>query len=388
MTVFNEDDDNYEDSRGSQVATNAAIVRQGFSSEELALQNETAAIAVAAAAKAAIESRYILAMKRPRDWDVTRDKLMKECNRPGFAESAIYKKPMGNKFNEDTGKWEKAFVEGLSVRFAEAALRYMTNVYADATSIYDDAQKSILRVTVTDLESNATVAMDVTVAKTVERSKLKNGQIPLRERINSSGKRVYIVEATDDDILNKVNALVSKALRNGVLRLLPGDIQDECEAKCRETQVKKDKEDPAAAKKKIFDGFSGIGIGPDQLKLYLGHDAQTLQPKELVELRAIFAAIRDGETTWAAIMADREPTDAGEGGGKAPAKSGATSAVDELVRKQAEKKAKAAQGQGGGAEKGSSKSEGEGGGKAEAPGKSEGKSEPSATGERQPGEDG
>ena len=284
------------------VQTNASMVRQGFGTEELAMQHETAATAIAAAAKAAIEARYILALKRPRDWDVVRSRLLKECGRPGFADAAIYKKPVGNKYNEETGRWEKSFVEGLSVRFAEAALRYMTNFYADATSIYDDAQKSIVRVTVMDLETNATVAIDVPVSKTVERSKLKDGQRPLAERMNSSGKRVFIVPATDDEVINKSNALVSKALRNGVLRLLPGDIADDCEEECRKVQLKRDAQDPEAAKKKLFDAFSSLGIMPDELKAYLGTSGATLEPKQLAELRAMYAAIRDGETTWRAIV--------------------------------------------------------------------------------------
>lgn len=309
-----------------------ATVREQFAGTEMQVQHETASVAIAAAAKASIEARYILAMRRQRDWDVVRAKMLKECERPGFAEQAIYKKPVGNKFNDDTGKWEKAFVEGLSVRFAEAAIRYVQNFYSSATSIYDDADKSIVRVTVMDLESNATIEIDVHVTKTVERSKLKEGQRSIAQRMNSSGKQVFIVPATDDEVLNKTNALISKALRNGVLRLLPGDIQDECEVKCRETQKKRDAEDPAAAKKRLFDAFAAIGIFPDQLKEYLGH-ANELQVAELGELRAIYSAIKDGETTWAAIVDAKTPTSS-----DAP-KNEANQKVDELLEKH---KAKAA----------------------------------------------
>lgn len=327
----------------------AAIVRTGFSSEELQAQAETSAIAIAAAARAAIEARYILALKRPRDWDVTRDRLLKECKRSGFAESAIYKKPVGMKKNDDTGQWEKAYVEGLSVRFAEAALRYMTNVYADSTVIYDDNTKQTVRVTVTDVETNASIGIDVLVQKTVERRNLKRGQRALRERVNSNGDRVYIVEATDDDVLNKVNALVSKAFRNGVLRLLPGDIQDDCERLCRRTQREGDAKDPTAAKQKLFDSFSDLGISPDMLKAYLGNSAETLQPAELTDLRAIYAAIRDGETTWAAVIDERQPApkteapaaagDKTDAAAPAPAAAPASQAqsADDLVAKHRKK---------------------------------------------------
>lgn len=333
--------------------SNASVVKTGFSADEYIVQAETAAIAVAAAAKAAIEARYILALKRPRDWDVARSKLLNECKRKGFAESAIYRKPVGKKKNEETGRWEQSFVEGLSVRFAEAAIRYMTNVYTDATSIYDDPTKSIVRVTVTDLESNASIAIDVPVQKTVERRNLKQGQRAIRERVNSYGERVFVVEASDDEILNKSNALVSKALRNGILRLLPGDIQDDCEAACRQTQRSGDEKDPTAAKHKLFDAFSGLGITPDQLKSYLGTNGDTLQPAELAELRAIFAAIRDGETTWSAVIDDKpapqqqKPAEGAEQPKSDPAASqqpkSQAQAADDLVNKH-KPKAKPAEG--------------------------------------------
>lgn len=352
---------NTEDMSNGHAETNASIVRQEFGADQMQVQNETAATAIAAAAKASIEARYILAMKRPRDWDTVRTKLLKECSRPGFADAAIYRKPVGSKKNDATGEWEKQYVEGLSVRFAEAAIRTVSNFYSSATSIYDDPTKSILRVTVMDLESNATIETDVNVSKTVERSKLKPGQKPIAERVNSAGYKVFIVPATDDEVLNKTNALVSKALRNGVLRLLPGDIQDECEEKCRKTQVDRDKADPEAAKKKLFDAFAGIGIMPDALKDYLGH-ANELQPAELSKLRGIYSAIRDGETTWAAIVDGKQANAEGQ-------KTEAAKKTEDLIAKHQAKTA----------EKKSSK------GAKDAPAATD--PAPSAEGERQPGED-
>jgi len=314
--------------------SNASLVRQSFDGEELEVRHETASTAIAAAAKASIEARYILAMKRPRDWDTVRTKLLKECERPGFAEAAIYKKPVGSKKNDETGEWEKQFIEGLSVRFAEAAIRNVSNFYSSATSIYDDPDKAIVRITVMDLESNATIEQDVHVTKSVERRSLKKGQKPIAQRVNSYGEPVFIVPATDDEVLNKTNALISKALRNGVLRLLPGDIQDECEDKCRATQLNRDAKDPAAAKKRLFDSFATLGIMPDQLKDYLGTEGD-LQPAQLADLRAVFSAIRDGETTWTAIVEAKHPS----GDGDKKDNTAAKKVVDDLLQKQKEKMA-------------------------------------------------
>ncbi len=316
--------------QGSPQNGGSSIVRTGLGAE-VERHHETASSALAAASRAAIEAAYVMALKRPRSWDNVRTLLLKECERPGFAKGARYLKPVGWKRNEQTGAFERAFVEGLSIRFAEAAIRYMTNIYTHGATLYDDDKKVIVNQTVKDLESNVTYSQDITVPKTVERSKLKKGQLPIATRINSSGEIVYIVEATADEILNHTNALLSKALRNGVLRLLPGDIQDECEERCIKVAADKDAQDPTAARKQLLDGFAKIGIMPTQVQEYLGHDPGTLQPIELTQLRAIFSAIRDGETTWNEIMEGK----AGGSGGGTPEgeKNGAAKAVDDLMER-------------------------------------------------------
>ncbi len=262
-----------------------------FSTEQaIALRGETAALAQAEQAKAAIQARYVMAMRNPRDWDTVRVRLLKECERPGFAEVARYHKPIGKG------------VEGLSIRFAEAALRCMTNVLAESQIVYEDDEKRQLRVMVTDLEANVTYPTDVMVAKTVERRNLPEGQTALRVRKNASGDIVYLLPATEDDMLNKQNSAISKAIRTGGLRLLPGDIQDECEAKILATLVDRDKADPDAAKKRVLDGLARLGIMPTDVKEYLGHPIEQMVEVELQELRSLYTAIRDGEANWPAAM--------------------------------------------------------------------------------------
>jgi hypothetical protein len=142
----------------------------------------------------------------------------------------------------------------------------------------------------------------VTVQKTVERKKTQSGDVIIRQRLNSYGEPVYLIEATDDDILNKQNALVSKAVRTLGLRLVPGDLIDEAMDMVMAVQRKKDAEDPDAAKKRLLDAFSEKGVTVAQIKDYLGHGVETLEPKELTDLRGLYAALRDGETTWREIM--------------------------------------------------------------------------------------
>jgi hypothetical protein len=260
-------------------------------------QTETSSMVLAAQAKALIEARYIVALQHPRDLDVVREKLMKECKRPHFAEVARYRKPVGKG------------IEGPSIRFAEAAIRCMTNVAVETITVFDDRERRIVRVSVTDIESNVPYSQDVTIQKTIERSSYKDGDVVLRQRLNSYGKPVYLLEGTDDDILNKQNALISKAVRTLGLRLVPGDLVDEAMDEIIATQKRKDAEDPDAAKRKILDAFGAMGVTVAQIKDYLKHDIEILEPKELLDLRALYAALKDGETTWREIMDERKPAE-------------------------------------------------------------------------------
>lgn len=263
---------------------------------------ETASSAVAAQAKAMVEARYVMAFRRPRNWDQVRQDLLKECKRPSFAhnKSAFYRKPIGEG------------VEGLGIRFVEVALRCMTNVLVETSMVYEDEAKEIHRVSVTDLESNLTYPLDVRVSRSVERSKPSDDGSYISVRKNSYGRNVYTVPATDDDLLNKRSAQISKAIRTLGLRIIPGDLQDEAEAIIKAIRLNEAARDPGAERKKIADAFDEIGVKVADLAEYLGHNLETCSPTELVNLRGIYGAIRDGEASWKSVMenkAENKPTD-------------------------------------------------------------------------------
>jgi hypothetical protein len=185
---------------------------------------------------------------------------------------------------------------------AEAAARAMTNIYCDVAAIYDDAQKRIVRVSATDLEANLTYPMDVTIAKTIERSKLLPGRKVVGTRKNSKGYDVFIIEATDEEILDKERAIASKAMRTCLLRLIPGDLLEEAMERCYATRRGEIAKDPAQARKKMVDAFGLLGITVANLADYLGHALDATTPDELDSLRSLYAALKDKETTWGEVM--------------------------------------------------------------------------------------
>lgn len=207
----------------------------------------------------------------------------------------MYRKKQGRK--EVNGRWEDNWIEGLSIRFAEQALNAWRNVDVSAVTAWEDDNARLVRITVTDLETNLSYSDEVMLAKTVERKKPREGQDVIGTRETTTGETVYIVRTTDEEMANKVNAAKSKAIRNSGLRLIPQDILEEAESAIRETR-EKGGGDPKAQVKKLTDAFSGIGVPPGELESYLGHPLEQTTPKELVDLRAIYTAIRDGEARW------------------------------------------------------------------------------------------
>jgi hypothetical protein len=256
---------------------------------------ESASSAVAAQAKAMVESRYIMAMRNPRNWDQVRLDLIKECRRPSFADnkSTYYIKPIGEG------------VEGLGIRFVEVALRCMKNVLVETTMIFEDEMKEVHRVSVTDLEANITYPLDVRVSKTVERSKPNADGSFISVRKNSKNYNVYTLLGTDDDILNKRGALISKAIRTIGLRIIPGDLCDEAEQIIKAVRLDSAAKDPDAERRKIVDAFAEIGVNATDLTNYLGHAIAQCAPAQIVKLRGIYGAIRDGESTWQSVIQNK-----------------------------------------------------------------------------------
>ena len=262
----------------------------------LPAQYETQTALMAAQAKALVEARYTVAINRPRDMLEVQQKLEKECKRPNFAKSARYFKPLGKG------------ITGLSIRFAEAAMRIAGNISSESLVIFEDSEKRQIKVIVTDLETNAVSSQDVIISKTVERLDAKNEEV-LRSRTNSFGKQTYTVKATEDDVLNKQNAAISKTKRNLILSLLPGDISDNCLKICTQVITDENAKDPEAAKKALIEAFFCIGVKVQELAAYLGHSLDTLKPEEMMELQTIGQSIKDGETTWKAVMESKTEGD-------------------------------------------------------------------------------
>jgi len=256
---------------------------------------DPAIVAAATAAMYEIHNATQAALASPRNTDLARQTLLKRCHDPSFAERAIFLKPVGKKQ-----------IPGLSIRFAEEAAVRWKNIYCSKRVIYDNDDVRKLMIVVKDLEANITFSPELLVNKTVERKFLKDGQEALGERLNSYGQRVFLVRATEDDLMVKENAWVSKEIRNCILRLLPGDLKEDCFDEMQKTLETKINKDPDAEKKKILDGFGVLNVMPDKVASAIGKPLESLEPADIAELRKMYQAIKDGETTIDKFIEVRE----------------------------------------------------------------------------------
>lgn len=271
-------------------AVNQTLQRR-FDGVALATEN-AATQALTAKAVADIQARWVMAMRRPRDMDEVRQVLRRACKRPEFAKAAIYALPRGGKK-----------ILGLTIRFAEEAMTAMGNMTAEAQTIYNGDDERVIRVACTNLETNATWTRDITVEKTKITKELRRGQRPLRTRTNSVGELTYVVEAEDGDVQQMESAMVSKASRTCILRLIPASLKNECFELCRKTMADEDAKDPDAARKAVVDGFDELNVKATWIAEWLGHPIDEATPAELGELRLVYRAIREGEATPAEVLA-------------------------------------------------------------------------------------
>ena len=264
-------------------------------------------------AKARIQSAYMVALQRPRQIEVIRQEVLRECSRPSFctpdetkngSSLAIYRVPRGS-VKQNDGTWVNNNIEGPTIRFAEMLLRSWRYLSIEVNPMGEDDKQRMLQVICTDYQSCNFTSEIVAVPKTIERKKPKAGDEVVSQRTNTYGDPVYLVKATDDELAMKTNALISKARRNLILQAVPGWLIEEGVEEVRKTARTKDAQDPDAARRKLFDAYRNVGVSVEQIIDYLGHSNQ-LSPAELEDLRGYYSGIKDGFTTWAAVVASKE----------------------------------------------------------------------------------
>lgn len=238
--------------------------------------------------------RVQLALAIPRNWDEVRGLLLNDCKDPGFASEAIFVRPGDPP------------VKGLSIRFAERARQHMRNIEESTTPEFNDERESSYTLTVTDLETNSKISETFTVSKVTNKhqNNVSDDDVILEEKTTQRGQ-VFVVEATEEEVAARRGVIRSKVRRQLLLGLLPAEIRNQCLEQCIETMSSTVKTDPNAAKN-ILQEFLTLGIDAADLKEYLGRPLSGATEDDLVELRTVLAAVRQGEVRWDQAVASKK----------------------------------------------------------------------------------
>lgn len=270
----------------------ASGMGQSAGTSMLSQRNETAASMMAAREAKAIEVRALMAERHPRDVEHFRQGLLKACTRVGFADMAMYAKPVGGKD-----------VTGLSIRFAEEAIRHWKNADVSVSIIAEDDESRTLEAVASDYENNIHYRSQARVSKYVYRLSPKQGEEVFGQKVNSRGQLTYLVRADEDALFTAERAAAAKASREVTLKIMPSDILEECEAMIEKT-LSAIGGDPEKFLVRLLDKFAKVGVIRAQIERLTGKDMGVLNIAELQRLDKIRNAIATGETDWDTVMAE------------------------------------------------------------------------------------
>ena len=294
-----------------QQAPQASLVKRDAFGTVTSPYGSTSSSAMETAEVARVQAKFAIAKRFPRVMATVRAGVLEECKRSSFADIARYRKPKGYQEDENgkrivdpvTGKFVPKYVEGPSVRLIECFLQRMGNIERGTKTIYEDDRVRIIEYAVFDYEHNSGESRAITIEKTIERRRLQDRQQALSSRLNSYGDVVYVLPATPDDVREKEARMVAFARRDLGKLFIPKDLLDEAERVCVETLRAETKKDPTAARKRLIDNFATIGVTPEQVTAWLGgKPIEQMSEDDILDLRVVGASIKEGDTTWEAVM--------------------------------------------------------------------------------------
>lgn len=224
---------------------------------------------------AEIKAKMYLARQFPRDINMCLVNILRECESPRLAEIAQYEYPKGD-----------TVVKGPSIRLVEVVARHFGNMLSGITELDRNGNRSTVKVYAWDLESN------YADEKIFEMDFVRN----------LKGGRSY--QITDER--EKYEFMANYAARRKracIQAVIPGYIIDEAVAACEatlEAAMKKGKD----GKEKTIDeirtdmlnAFIALAdwITPEMLGGVVGKDFDKLNTKDVVKLRNLYNAIKDG----------------------------------------------------------------------------------------------
>jgi hypothetical protein len=220
-----------------------------------------------------------LARQAPRDDSAVIKRLLQTLqDYPALADKSIYRM----KFKDKRSRSGFNIVSGTSIRAAETIAAEMGFVWTEA-AIQDETADYV------DIIATAFDAQRANVQRKPFRvSRLEKGD---------DGRMTLL---NDRRMLMAIQSGVSKAARNAILAVVPYRIRATYEHRCRELLAGGDLATLADAGrvKSCIEAFDATWkVSVTQLETYVGRPRQSWVGGDLADLRALFVALEDGETT-------------------------------------------------------------------------------------------
>lgn len=240
-----------------------------FSSQRKEMSVASAATAIAATKQAQeVQARMVIAKKFPRDEEAAMQRILKSCQRPTLAESAMYSYPRGG-----------TEVTGPSIRLAECLAQNWGNIEFGYTELERKQGESMVEAFAWDLETNTRQSKVFTVQH--KRDK-KNGSQELTE---------------SRDIYELVANQASRRVRSCVLAIIPGDVIDAAIQQCEVTLKGGTMNNSMSLDELITDmilHFANYGVTEEMLSAYIGKSIEAFNDRDVVKLRKVYTSLKDG----------------------------------------------------------------------------------------------
>lgn len=230
-----------------------------------------------------IKGKMYLARQFPRDQDWSLQNVLQECKRPELAACAQYEFPKGD-----------SVVRGPSIRLVEVLARHWGNIDSGVNEIEANDGSTLIKAYAWDLETN--VSDEKTFSVKHERT-TKKGSYKLTD---------------ERDIYEMVANKGARRKRACLLAVMPGWYVEAALTACEETlkQSLTEGKSMDEVRESIVSAFSEFEIGPDQIEQKLGKEVGALSKNDVVKLRHLYAAIKDGFVKAADAFGLPSPADA------------------------------------------------------------------------------
>ena len=215
-----------------------------------------------------IKGKMYLARQFPRDPEMSLQNVLRECQRKDLAEAAQYEFPRGD-----------SVVKGPSIRLVEVLARHWGNIMSGITEVDVQGDTTTIKCFAWDLETNASDEKTFSVKH--ERSTKKGSYRLTDER----------------DIYEMVANKGARRKRACLLAVMPGWYVDAALEECDKTLAEaltKNGEDMADVIANIVNAFGSFGITPEQISAKLNKEIDKLSKNDVVKLRHLYSAIKDG----------------------------------------------------------------------------------------------